>query len=69
MKQIGFKRVAEHIKRHQAFAAQLNVFISIHNNADSFEITDDVLNFMVHWLDNHILTDDKDYAAYAAQCA
>lgn len=57
----GYPRLAEHIEEHRAFVARLDALMKenvCRNNSA------ELVEFLDHWLENHLLLSDMDYVPY-----
>jgi hemerythrin-like metal-binding protein len=69
MKKIQFSEWSEHCEIHKVFLDRLVSLEKKMGANDLFVLGDNELNEIARWLFNHILTDDKDYAIFAARLA
>ncbi len=69
MEKDQYPNLGAHKEIHHVFVNDMTALLQSLNNAERFEISDESLNMIARWLDNHILTEDKDYALYAARRA
>ncbi|TCO10536.1 bacteriohemerythrin [Natronoflexus pectinivorans] len=64
MRSINYPKIEDHIKEHREFIAKTEDFYTKFKSGKllvSFEVT----NFIKDWITNHIMTEDKQYAAFA----
>jgi len=64
MRKIGYPHVDRHRKIHEGFLRRTLEFNKCFN-ARHVEITEEIIQFLMGWLVNHILSADQEYAAYS----
>lgn len=62
MKSIGFKKLLSHKVLHDDFKEKINNIDLDKIDQNQDEYIKDILNFLVDWIERHILKDDKLYA-------
>lgn len=58
--QTNYEHTKEHKKEHAAFIEQINVF-KYKLEAEEAKLTEEIMNFLKKWLNEHILISDKKY--------
>lgn len=67
MESIAYGDSPRHGETHAAFLEQIRALEDRMRNDQSYELADGDLNALARWLFNHIHTEDKDYAVWAAR--
>jgi hemerythrin-like metal-binding protein len=68
MRAMNYGKLDEHYQIHQLFMEQITQIERNLVEDPRSQLTDARLNDIARWLFNHILTEDKDYAVFAATC-
>jgi len=66
MRKINYPDLADHLKLHENFIAQIDKYENDMRNGDPVLGTR-IIKIMQEWLTEHILTEDKKYASFASQ--
>ena len=66
MRKINFPDLADHLKLHENFIAQLDEYDNDMRNGD-LVLGTRIIKTMQEWLTEHILTEDKKYALFVSQ--
>ena len=68
MRNVQYPNVESQIKLHRKFIEKVERFktnfTSSKDNSDHVILQDDIIEFLETWLQNHILTEDRDYVVY-----
>lgn len=66
MRKINYSNLADHLKLHESFIAQIHKYDNDMQNGD-LVLGTRIIKIMQEWLTEHILTEDKKYASFASQ--
>ena len=66
MRKINHSNLADHLKLHESFIAQIHKYDNDMQNGD-LVLGTRIIKIMQEWLTEHILTEDKKYASFASQ--
>jgi len=61
--QIGYPKLAEHRAEHAILAEKVEELATRHGNGE-IEIYAELLRFLLNWLNQHILIEDKEYSRW-----
>ena len=65
MLEIGYPDAGDHQKIHQAFDAKISEYQNALDHA-SPQMTKEILDFIQHWLLDHVANEDRKYCSFAA---
>jgi hemerythrin len=64
MRKAGYRQLEAHIKEHRALTDQVAVLVKKVNDQPEVTLDRALLDFLQHWLTDHILGADRAYAPY-----
>lgn len=65
MREIGFSRLAEHERQHDAFIRKIQFFLGEYRDGRRSMLAAEMAEFLRSWLVEHIMSEDRAYAAEA----
>jgi hemerythrin len=65
MREIGFSRIGEHEQQHDQFIQKIQFFLSEYREGRRSMLASEMADFLRAWLVEHIMSEDKAYAAEA----
>lgn len=65
MREIGFTRLADHERQHDQFIQKIQFFLTEYREGRRSMLASEMAEFLRGWLVEHIMSEDKAYAAEA----